>query len=164
MPCARQLGKGMLARIRDSAATAMAEQDTNEPRFTIPLPGGRVAKVPLHVLEEYVEQGAKSAHASGSSAKTASGQGTTIKAGDSMITINIYAGRDEVSIEQHDIMADDVTAHSLSVDAATGTSEWHTDWEYGECEYTDDSGFPQRIQAWHRHPFGTEYTELYEGS
>ena len=84
-----------------------------------------------------------------------------------MITINIYAGRDEVSIEQHDIHhdieTDDVTAHSLSVEASTGTSEWHTDWEYGECEYTDESGFPQRIQAWHRHPFGTEYTELYEG-
>ena len=42
-------------------------------------------------------------------------------------------------------------------------SDWHTDWEHGECDYTDESGFPQRIQAWHRHPFGTEYTELYEG-
>lgn len=81
-----------------------------------------------------------------------------------MITINIYAGRDEVSIEHHDLAADDdVTAHSMSIDAMSGASDWHTDWEYGECDYTDDSGFPQRIQAWHRHPFGTEYTELYEG-
>ena len=81
-----------------------------------------------------------------------------------MITINIYAGSGQVAIERHDTTSDDdVSAHSLSVDAATGMSDWHTDWEYGECEYTDESGFPQRIQAWHRHPFGTEYTELYEG-
>ena len=81
-----------------------------------------------------------------------------------MITINIYADSGQVAIERHETTSDDdVTAHSLSVDAATGMSDWHTDWEYGECEYTDESGFPQRIQAWHRHPFGTEYTELYEG-
>ena len=78
-----------------------------------------------------------------------------------MVTINIYTGRGDVQVSRHD--EDDVVAHSLAVDAATGMSEWHTDWEYGECEYTDESGFPQRIQAWHRHPFGTEYTELYEG-
>lgn len=80
-----------------------------------------------------------------------------------MITINIYAGQGEVSIEQHDDGDDDVVAHSLSVDQATGMSEWHTDWELGECEYTDETGFPQRIQAWHRHPFGTEYSEIYDG-
>lgn len=84
-----------------------------------------------------------------------------------MITINIYASRGEpaatsgapVRADDHD----DVIAHSLTVDPLTGMSEWHTDWEFGECDYTDESGFPQKIQAWHRHPFGTEYTELFEG-
>ncbi len=87
-----------------------------------------------------------------------------------MITINIYADSGQVSVNHTDTEDagveapdDDVTAHSMSVDPATGTSEWHTDWEFGECDYTDESGFPQRTQAWHRHPFGTEYTELYEG-
>jgi hypothetical protein len=83
-----------------------------------------------------------------------------------MITINIYAGTGEVTVRRSSPKpADDgdVSAHSLSVDASTGTSEWHTDWEFGECEYTDESGFPQRLQAWHRHPFGTEYAEIYEG-
>jgi hypothetical protein len=137
----------------------------HEPRFLVPLPGGRVARVPLEVLEEYVDETAKSAHAA-SRPSRGPGQGpehsTTIQAGESMVTINIYTGRGDVNVARHD-EDDDVTAHSLAVDAATGMSEWHTDWEYGECEYTDESGFPQRIQAWHRHPFGTEYTELYEG-
>lgn len=97
-----------------------------EPRFAIALPGGRVARIPKAVLEQYVDAAAAAVHGD---------------AGDTA----------------------DVVAHSLSVDPATGTSDWHTDYEYGDCEYTDESGFPQRIQAWHRHPFGTEYTELYEG-
>ena len=85
-----------------------------------------------------------------------------------MITINIYADSGQVSVNHADhtgdeVPEDDVTAHSMSVDPATGVSEWHTDWEFGECDYTDESGFPQRAQAWHRHPFGTEYTEIFEG-
>ncbi len=137
-----------------------------EPRFLVPLPGGRVARVPLEVLERYADEKAKSAHATPSRSATQGPhqgpeQTTTIQAGESMVTINIYTGRGDVQVSRHD--EDDVVAHSLAVEAATGMSEWHTDWEYGECEYTDESGFPQRIQAWHRHPFGTEYTELYEG-
>ena len=27
------------------------------------------------------------------------------------------------------------------VDPSTGVSDWHTDWELGDCEYTDESGF-----------------------
>ena len=80
-----------------------------------------------------------------------------------MITINIYTGRDTSTETLAAEADDDVVAHSLSVDATTGMSEWHTDWEFGECEYTDDTGFPQRIQGWHRHPFGTEYSEIYDG-
>lgn len=137
--------------------------------FTIPLPGGRVARIPQDVVEKYVEAEASAAHGPATTAPGATpapgGQPktTTLRAGESMITINIYAGQGEVSIEQHDDGDDDVVAHSLSVDQATGMSEWHTDWELGECEYTDETGFPQRIQAWHRHPFGTEYSEIYDG-
>ena len=147
-------------------AAARLPPSTEEPRFLVPLPRGRAARVPLEVLEQYVDAKAKSAHASPSRSDQAGPSdgpehSTTIQAGESMVTINIYTGRGDVEVRRHD--EDDVVAHSLAVDGATGMSEWHTDWEYGECEYTDESGFPQRIQAWHRHPFGTEYTELYEG-
>ncbi len=54
-----------------------------------------------------------------------------------------------------------VSAHHLSVDAVAGSHDWHADWEFGECDYLDEAGFPQRKHTWHRHPFGTEYAELY---
>ena len=56
---------------------------------------------------------------------------------------------------------DDVVPHGMSIDRVTGASVWHTDWEIGWCTYTDESGFPQTAYAWHRHPLGNEYTELY---
>jgi len=140
------------------------------PRFKIPLPGGRVARVPIEVLEKYADATAVSVHGTTTQATalTASAAGTPQQQGGGMITINIYADKGNVAVERHDAAEQrsdegDVVAHSLSVDPATGTSDWHTDWEFGECEYTDETGFPQMIQAWHRHPFGTEYTELYEG-
>jgi hypothetical protein len=137
------------------------------PCFSISLPGGKVAKVPQEVIEKYIASDANTAHgpapsSAASSAKGGNPKTTTIHAGESMITINIYTGHGD-AIEPHAGGDDDVIAHSLSVDATTGTSEWHTDWELGECEYTDETGFPQRIQAWHRHPFGTEYSETYDG-
>jgi hypothetical protein len=106
----------------------MADQtrDPKEPRFLIPLPGGKVARVPRDVLLNYVDPECKSAHA-------------------------------------HDHDAQDVTAHHLAIDATTGTTDYHTDYEYGECEITNQTGMPQRLLAWHRHPFGNEYTEIYEG-
>jgi hypothetical protein len=58
---------------------------------------------------------------------------------------------------------DDVTAHDMKPDPVTGVSDYHTDWEHGDCLYDDGSSGPQRIMAWHRHPFGTEYSEIFEG-
>ncbi len=104
----------------------MSDDQKPPPLFAIPLPGGRVARVPAEVLEKYVANGATCVHAD--------------------------PGEEDV-----------VAAHHMSIDPAHGSHEWHTDWEFGECEYTDEAGFPQRKQAWHRHPFGTEYAELYEG-
>jgi len=98
----------------------------DEPHFAIPMPGGRTARVPASVLESYLSDGPRCAHAD--------------------------SGDDDVA----------VSAHHLSVDATVGAHEWHTDWEFGECDYVDESGFPQRKHTWHRHPFGTEYSELYE--
>jgi hypothetical protein len=92
--------------------------------FSIPLPGGRVARVPVAMLEEHVDPTARIAH------------GTEAE--------------------------DDVTAHSMSIDPTTGASVWHTDWELGQCDYTDENGFPQSAYAWHRHPLGNEYTEIYQ--
>ncbi len=92
--------------------------------FSIPLPGGVVARVPLSVLEQYVDPEATLAHGAGAE--------------------------------------DDVTAHSMSIDPATGASTWHTDWELGQCDYTDENGYPQSAYAWHRHPLGNEYTEIYQ--
>ncbi len=111
----------------------MADQDQTETRFTIPIPGGRVARVPLNVLEQYVDAEARACHGQ-------SPQGPD---------------------RSHD--EDDVVAHHLATDAQIGVSDWHTDWEYGECTYTDTSGYATQIQGWHRHPLATEYTELYEG-
>ncbi len=110
----------------------MADDDENETRFTIPIPGGRIARVPLEILERYVDETARACHAQALAAPPEPGE-------------------------------DDVVAHHLAPDLVTGTSDWHTDWEYGECTYTDGSGFAQQILGWHRHPLGTEYTELYEG-
>lgn len=96
-----------------------------EPVFSILLPGGRVARVPLAVLEQHIDPAASLAHAA--------------TAAD-----------------------DDVTAHSMSIDPTTGASVWHTDWELGQCDYTDENGYPQSAYAWHRHPLGNEYTEIYQ--
>lgn len=101
--------------------------DDREPHFAIPMPGGRLARVPAAVLERFVTTEGRCVH------------------GDD-------AGEDEVA----------VSAHHFSVDATVGAHEWHSDWEFGECEYVDDAGFTQRKHTWHRHPFGTEYAELYE--
>jgi len=142
----------------------MADNDKSEPRFSVPMPGGGVARLPLEVLERYRDTGAQACHAEAPADHAESPDATTSNATDGGITINIYAGGGQVRVEQHHEPADDdVVAHHLAVDASTGVSDWHTDWEYGECEYTDESGFPQRIQAWHRHPLATEYTELFEG-
>jgi hypothetical protein len=93
--------------------------------FNLLLPGNRVARVPLEVLEQYVDAGAQVTHGTESA-------------------------------------TEDVTAHNMAVDATTGASSWHTEWELGPCDYTDESGFPQHAYAWHRHPLGTEYTEVYQ--
>lgn len=108
------------------ARVEMTEEQKPAPRVAIPLPGGKVARVPVEVLMQYVEEGARAAHAG----------------------------------EPDDA---DVTAHDLQVDASTGVSDFHTDWEQGDCYWDDGSGTAQRIYAWHRHPFGTEYTEIWEG-
>lgn len=102
----------------------MAET-SREDCFLLLLPGGRVARVPIAVLERYADPQAKLQHGP----------------------------------EEH---ADDVVAHSMTIDAATGASVWHTEWELGQCDYTDESGFPRNAYAWHRHPLGTEYTEIYQ--
>jgi hypothetical protein len=99
--------------------------EDSPPRFLIPLPDGRVARVPLEVLLAHAEGGVKLCHG------------------------------------PHENDAD-VTAHHMSVDAATSSTVWHTEWEYGPCQYTDETGYPQQGTAWHRHPLGTEYTEIFQ--
>jgi hypothetical protein len=99
--------------------------ESSDDLFTIPLPGARVARVPLSVLESYADPAARSQH-----------------------------GRED--------QVDDVTEHSMTIDRATGASVWHTEWELGQCDYTDENGYPQTAYAWHRHPFGTEYTEIFQ--
>jgi hypothetical protein len=105
----------------------VTDNKSQEARFTIPMPGGKVARVPVSILEQFLVEDARCFHAS--------------------------AGEDDGA----------VSAHHMSTDANTGSNDWHTEWEFGECEYVDEAGFPQRKQCYHRHPFGTEYAELYEG-
>lgn len=95
------------------------------PHFLVPLPGGRVARVPLEVLEKFAQGGVTLGHDPSASP------------------------------------VDDVTAHNMGTDLATGSSVWHTEWELGPCEYTDENGYHQTAFAWHRHPLGTEYTEIF---
>jgi hypothetical protein len=101
----------------------MAEK--KEDVFVIPLPGGRAARVPVSVLERYLDPAARVCHG-----------------GDGHV--------------------EDVTPHSMSVDPVSGSSDWHTEWELGQCDYTDESGMPQSAYLWHRHPLGNEYTEIYQ--
>ena len=103
----------------------MGESQT-KPVFSILLPGGRVARVPLEVLELHVDETATLTHGGSEGGE------------------------------------DDVTAHSMSIDHATGASVWHTEWELGQCSYNDESGYPQSAYVWHRHPLGNEYTEIYQ--
>lgn len=108
---------------RDIEGIKMASSDD---LFTIPLPDGRVARIPLSLLEKYADPSARIAHGG-------------------------FTGTPA-----------DVTAHSMSVDPTTGTAIWHTEWELGQCDYTDENGFPQTAYVWHRHPLGNEYTEIYQ--
>lgn len=99
---------------------------SKEDVFLVPLPGGRVARVPVSLLESMVDPDAKITHGPGA------------------------AGSEDVSM------------HSASIDPMTGASAWHTEWELGQCDFTDETGFPQSAYVWHRHPLGTEYTEIYQ--
>ena len=103
----------------------MTSSVDKEDTFLILMPGRRVARLPVAVLERFIDATARLSHDLGEAES-------------------------------------DVTAHSMSVDPATGTSSWHTEWELGYCDYTDESGFPQSAYLWHRHPLGTEYTEIYQ--
>lgn len=100
----------------------MEKIDRESLMVRVPLPGNRVARVPLKILESYLVEGLKLAH----------------------------DGAPE----------DDVTAHGMVVDTATGTNQWHTDPEYGPCEYVDENGYHHHTIAYHCHPFGTDYTEI----
>lgn len=98
---------------------------SKEDFFLVPLPGGRVARVPVSLLESHVDPTAKLTHGP-------------------------------------DAATEDVSMHSASIDPMTGASSWHTEWELGQCDFTDETGFPQSAYVWHRHPLGTEYTEIYQ--
>jgi hypothetical protein len=110
--------------VHDHAEELLMNKPESRDLFAIPLPGNRVAHVPLSVLEQYAVDGAQLGHGV-------------------------------------DNLADDVTAHNMTVDATTGVSVWHIEWELGPCDYLDDSG-PRHAFVYHRHPLGTEYTEIWE--
>jgi hypothetical protein len=101
----------------------MDKTDKQSMMVRVPLPGGRVARVPLAILESYHVEGIQLAHDPNES-------------------------------------QDDVTAHGVVIDQATGASVWHTDTEFGPCDYVDDHGYHHSTIAYHRHPYGTEFTEI----
>lgn len=44
-------------------------------------------------------------------------------------------------------------------------SEFHVEWEEGPCNSMNDNGEPiEYDNVWHRHPFGTEYAELWKNN
>jgi len=138
--------------------------DQSKALFRIVLPGGKVARVPYEVLEKYIEPGLEAHHSDEAMAGDA-GHGThrVGRHGD----VDGWSGRSRedpvptsADLAAHD--ANDVTAHHLAVDPRTGISEWHLDYERGPCEFVDDAGRTRSGYLWHRHPFGTEYTEIFE--
>ena len=45
------------------------------------------------------------------------------------------------------------------------SSEFHVEWEEGPCNSADDNGeLNEYANVWHRHPFGTEYAELWKNN
>lgn len=142
----------------------MAEGD--EARLVISLPGGRVARLPRSVVEQYVDAGAAPAHA-GEQAAPAAPATASAPSGAPAVTIHIHVnGAASVTTSGGGAAGggeDDrsFSAHNATVDPMTGASVWHTDWEQGWCTYTDEAGFPQTAYIWHRHPLGTEYAEAY---
>lgn len=103
-------------------------QDNRSVYFLLPLPGGKVARVPLAELEKFVDPKLSLSHTADEATA-----GATATAGE------------------------DVTAHHLASDATTGASVWHADYELGPCSYTDEAGFPHYSMQWHCHPTGSEY-------
>lgn len=144
--------------------------DSNDaPRMLIPIPGGRTARVPMSVLEQYVDGNAQPAHAVRSPVPAAEvpAAAPAATSAPASVVINIFTNGSQVAVERtaHGVSVSaaadsDVVAHSLSTDPITGASVWHTDWEYGECVVTDDYGFPRVENAWHRHPLATDYAEI----
>jgi len=136
----------------------------DEPCMVVRVSGGRAARVPLSVLEQYVDPSVVPRH----EPTTPQARPPTPVPGQGVI-VNIYANGGQVTVATnssgHSVSsfsgdADDVVAHSLSIDPVTGESVWHTDWEYGDCVVRDDYGFPRVEHALHRHPLGTEYAEI----
>jgi CobQ-like glutamine amidotransferase family enzyme len=48
------------------------------------------------------------------------------------------------------------------IDHQTSDGEWHIGWKDGMCAYEDDGNVLIVDRRVHRHPFGTEYTEVLE--
>lgn len=48
------------------------------------------------------------------------------------------------------------------MDHQSQDGNWHADWEEGMCAYEDDTNVLIVDRRVHRHPFGTEYTEILE--
>ena len=140
--------------------------DQSKALFRIVLPGGKVARVPYEVLEKHIEPGLEAQHSPDAVAgDIGHGAHRASRRGDGEVDGGSGRGRDEpvptsADLAAHD--ANDVTAHHLAVDARTGISDWHLDYEQGPCEFVDDAGRTRNGYLWHRHPFGTEYTEIFE--
>ncbi len=104
--------------------------DSGSVHLLLPLPGGRVARVPLSEIEKYVDP-----------------------------KLSISHSAEAIALPTPPV-DNDVTGHHLAMDATTGTAVWHTDYELGPCSFTDAAGFPHYAMQWHRHPTGSEYAEV----
>src|SRR5690606_37305644 len=91
-PCTWRAGglcSAAIHPLRSEEGMSEADSEASEPRFLVPLPGGRVARVPLDVLERYAAEGAKLAHDKPPPRPEV--ETTTLRAGASTITINVFA-------------------------------------------------------------------------
>lgn len=143
------------------------------PRVVVVLADGRVALVPLDVIKKH--------RTDAPATKT-----DAVSEDDGMITLATRgkgAVRMPLALVESFIDAEARPGHGMTAKGnrgggrskglsaspigGPGGADWgdseasfHADYEYGECEYTDESGFVTQAEQWHNHPHSTEYTEI----
>ncbi|MFP6683187.1 MAG: hypothetical protein VB934_00670 [Polyangiaceae bacterium] len=118
----------------DAPATKEAAVSEDDGMLTLATRGKGAVRLPLALVESFIDAEARPGHGKTAKRKRGAGRSKGLSA----------SGRGGESGSEWE----------------NGEATFHTDYEYGECEYTDESGFVTQAEQWHNHPHGTEYTEI----